>query len=507
MPLVGLPPKTASWSPPDRNRRELTATVTYIKFFDEDTDTIIAAATSPEILAGSREFSIKGQVDNDGDIEQGGTYRFFGRWSNHHRYGWQFSFDTHVADRPSTRAGVLTYLVRECPGIGHVTATKLWDKYGEHTLDVLRTDPERAVKDGIMKPVNAATAGEYLKIASADEKTRIELFELFSGRGFTRNTIKACIARWGVLAADRIRRDPFVMLTSEIPGAGWVRCDKLYLDLCRRPASLKRQMLAAWHALRNTDGDTWMIHGAARKAIAAAVGFSKARFDRAIQLGLRSRWLAQRIDAAGVEWIAEWSKAENEAKLAGHVRRLCAGGGTPSRWPTLDAITAGPGAALTPHQRTALASILHSPFAILAGTPGTGKTFAAAAVLRAIVAAHGHAGVAVCAPTGKAAVRITEAMHGYGVRIEATTIHRLLEIGRNGHDGKGWGFMRNESNPLGKRFVVVDEVSMLDVDLAADLLGACGDGVHVLWVGDPGQLPPVGHGAPLRDLIAAGGLQ
>ena len=110
----------------------------------------------------------------------------------------------------------------------------------------------------------------------------------------------------------------------------------------------------------------------------------------------------------------------------------------------------------------------------------------------------------MCAPTGKAAVRITLALRQYGIAIEATTIHRALEIDRNGHDGNGWGFKRNLYNPLEKRFVIVDEFSMCDTPIVADLLEACGDGCHVLIIGDPYQLPPVGHGAPLRDLIASG---
>jgi exodeoxyribonuclease V alpha subunit len=90
------------------------------------------------------------------------------------------------------------------------------------------------------------------------------------------------------------------------------------------------------------------------------------------------------------------------------------------------------------------------------------------------------------------------------VPLRASTIHQLLEIGRSGHDGGGWGFQRNRDNPLSQRFVVLDEQSMTDTGLMADLLDACGDGTQVLLIGDPFQLPPVGHGAPLRDLLAAG---
>jgi exodeoxyribonuclease V alpha subunit len=125
-------------------------------------------------------------------------------------------------------------------------------------------------------------------------------------------------------------------------------------------------------------------------------------------------------------------------------------------------------------------------------------------VLKQIIAEHGPGNVAVCAPTGKAAVRATESLRARGLDIRATTIHSLLEIGRNGHDGDGWGFIRKRDNPLDVLFIIVDEASMIDTNLMADLLDAIPGRACLLLVGDPYQLPPVGHGAPLRDLLAAG---
>jgi exodeoxyribonuclease V alpha subunit len=159
---------------------------------------------------------------------------------------------------------------------------------------------------------------------------------------------------------------------------------------------------------------------------------------------------------------------------------------------------------ISTHQGDVLSQALSGPIAILTGGPGVGKTYTAGAVLKAVIQQHGASSLAVCAPTGKAAVRITAAMRGVGLKHEATTIHRLLGVQRNGHDGGGWGFRYGAGNPLPFRFIAIDEVSMLETDLAANLLAAIQPGTHVLLIGDPGQLPPVGHGAPLRDLIAAG---
>ena len=158
---------------------------------------------------------------------------------------------------------------------------------------------------------------------------------------------------------------------------------------------------------------------------------------------------------------------------------------------------------LSSHQREQLARATVGRLGLLIGTPGTGKTYTTGALVDVLAEDYGMSSIAVCAPTGKAAVRVTEAMNRAGVPIRATTIHTLLEITRNGHDGDGWLFARNKDNPLTQRFVIVDEASMVDTDLAASLFSAIGAQTHLLFVGDPYQLPPVGHGAPLRDLIAA----
>lgn len=160
---------------------------------------------------------------------------------------------------------------------------------------------------------------------------------------------------------------------------------------------------------------------------------------------------------------------------------------------------------LSVHQMETLKSSLASRVGILAGTPGTGKSYTTAAIIKEILGRPGlFRSVAVAAPTGKAAIRITELLRTHGITLEATTIHSLLEIGRNGHDGKGWGFRRNRANQLEQSFFFIDEFSMCDVNTCAALFSALPDEAHVLLIGDPHQLPPVGHGAPLRDMIDSG---
>jgi exodeoxyribonuclease V alpha subunit len=488
-------------APPDRNARELVGVVQKIVWMAPSGEAVIAKLCSGEVVKGALA-EIDGATDGSGDgLAVGIAYRFLGRWDSHPKYGHQFAFSTYVKDTPHTRAGVVKYLMDEAPNVGRRRADQLWEAFGPEAVAVLRSDPGRVVAAGILTEAAAQEASEALAGAAALERTKIDLFSLFAGRGFPGKLIQSCIDEWGARAAASIRRDAFTLLTKDMPGCGFRRSDRLYIDLGGRPDRLKRQMLCAWNALREDGtGDTWVRRGAAVEAIQRQCAGAAIDPDRAIMLGLRSGWLARRETPAGVFWLAEWGQAEAERRVADNVRRLL--GSAVLRWPTLPEPAAPP--ALTDHQRDKAAVALSRPLGILAGTPGTGKTFAAAAIIREVVGRYGTGNVAVVAPTGKAAVRCTAAMNRYGLDVAATTIHRRLEIGRGGRDGKGWEFKRNRDNPLPQRFVVVDEVSMLDTSLAASLLEACADGTHVLLVGDPYQLPPVGHGAPLRDLIAAG---
>ena len=157
------------------------------------------------------------------------------------------------------------------------------------------------------------------------------------------------------------------------------------------------------------------------------------------------------------------------------------------------------------HQRQHLAMALRTRIGILGGSPGTGKTYTTAMLIRALLADTkiGPADIAIGAPTGKAAVRLTEAMRAAGVNLQARTWHSLLGIGTN-KAKSGWSFQHNENNPWPFRVLIGDESSMNDTGLMRSIFAARPRGCHVLLVGDVNQLPPVGAGAPLRDLIAAG---
>jgi exodeoxyribonuclease V alpha subunit len=477
------------------NCEELVGVFAHVRFFARDTGYIVGDL---EGVDGNDGQIVCGQAD-EGELVSGLTYRFMGRWRTHHKYGRQFEFSTFVKDEPHTQAGVERYLIEIAPNVGRQTARRLWQLFGSNAVAVLRTHPEQVAAAGLLTDAQAREAAAELENVRHLEKTKIDLMDLFTGRGFPKSLIHACMDRWGARAASNIRKNPFRLLASKLPGCGFRRVDRLYLDLGYKPNRVKRQMFAIWNAIRTAgSGHTWVPMFKVTEELSKSLGSAVPKAELAVELGKRARWLATRWDEQEKTWVADWKAARDEHTVAEKINQLLGG---QHAWPACSECA---NSGLTDHQLENLEAATLRPIGILAGTPGTGKTFTAAALIKAIIAKHGIREIAVAAPTGKAAVRITADLKKNRLDIEASTIHRLLGVSRNGHDQEGWAFQHNASNPLSVRYLVIDEASMLDTSLAASLLSACGPNTHVLFVCDPYQLSPVGHGAPLRDFIFAG---
>lgn len=464
-------------------------------------------AKNGQPLFGDDSLTVKGEWTPD-EIKEHAEYRFFGHWDKHAKYGWSFSAKTFVRAKPHGRAGVIRYLV-EAPHVGHAVATALWEKFQGDAVRLLREQPAIAA-DAIaiavhgFTPARAAEAAQYLAKLADLEGCTIELVDLLDKRGLPKSTARKALARWGNKAPEILKRNPYALMAFR--GCGFTRADQLYLDLGHPPAKLKRQAYAAWHALAsNTDGHTWHAVEDASRGIAARVSSANVDDVAALLLAKRGKLIATRRDGdsaraggdAGNLWVAEQRKSEAELRCARYIAEALAETG-PLAWPPAKNL-----AGVTPHQAERYGLATAGRIGLLTGTPGTGKTYTTAAAVKAIVAAHGARAVAVAAPTGKAAVRVTDAMAAYGVPVAARTIHGLLGVEKR-EEGDGWSFVHDATNPLPHRFIIVDESSMIDTTLFASLLAARSKGCHLLLVGDPNQLPPVGHGAPLRDLIAAG---
>lgn len=479
------------------------------RFENADGDVIIGDirhVDGPKPEGANCRLAIKGPAELD-QLKTGLPYRFFGRWAEYRnqRTGeteQQFAYQTVVPAKPIGEAGIITYLARHGDGlgIGEGRARILWEAFGADAVKVCREQPDEAFAAVPKWKLDQAHAlADRLRHAEATESCSIELVELLNHRGFPKATAQRAIALWGNVAPEFIRRNPYVLM--QFRGCGFKRTDAMYLDLGLPPHKLKRQALCAWHSVASDSaGHTWFPVEHAIRGIRQNVAGCELRIEQALKLAKRGGALAFArtgtdgtiIDRGGKLWCAETKNADHEEFIG---RCIVAAESEPREWP--DALTFP--SKLTDHQREKLAQSLAGMIAILGGGPGTGKTYSAACLILTIIAEQGVGGIAVAAPTGKAAVRISEALAAYQIPIRATTIHSLLRI-----DPISGGFHYRQGRPLPFRYLIVDESSMIDTNLMASLLAARGAGTHILFVGDVNQLPPVGHGAPLRDFIAAG---
>jgi exodeoxyribonuclease V alpha subunit len=469
-----------------------------------------------ETTSGS--LSINGVADDD-ELSPGLRYRFYGKFTEY-KGERQFKFQTFVAAQSHDREGVIEYLVQAGKGhqLGRVTARKLWDAFGSDAVRTVRETPGELIRfNSRITHEQAKEIGEILNSKKAVEDASIELTNLLAGRGLPKTTPRNAIKKWGNKAAQIIRRDPYSLMNFR--GCGFKLCDSLFLELGHRPDRLKRQALCAWYSIAsNNDGHTWFPINHVVQAIGQHIGSTKARPASAIKLAMRLGKLAPDhygalagLKTVGMNgpiasegkcgWLAEGKRASAEDSLAESIASALTESEPAFLWPNPATIQG-----IDEHQREKLTDALTTMVAILGGSPGTGKTYATAMLIRALLQSGmvGPKDIAIGAPTGKAAVRLTEALQAAGVNLRARTWHSLLGVGMSDNDSGGWSFLHNEHNPWKFRIIIGDESSMLDTALMRSVMAARPRGCHVLWIGDINQLPPVGAGAPLRDLIASG---
>ena len=437
-------------------------------------------------------------------FEYGLTYRFTGYWEQDQRWGPQFRFvQQPCPSAPQTEDSVVMYL-QKAGGIGPVLAHRIYERFGSQTMDVVRDEPDRIVREvkGVAAEVAERASLHFQKIVMF-EATTIELNKLLGGRGFPKTLIDKLILKWRSNAVKTIRENPYVLMT--FSGVGFLRADKLYIDLGLPPDAIVRQAYCAWHEVnRDNQGHTWLPVAKAVAGVEDNIAGATAKPEEAIALAtvmrLTDTCTVKGADGTGERWIAEVGKSTAEATVAIRVREAIQEDDEerhPVYWPDASELEE-----VTDHQREAAAKAMQGRIGLLAGSPGTGKSFTLAAIVKAILRQGGHPKIAVVAPTGLAAKRVAKFLYERGVQMPATTIHRALGVQKS--DGGEWMFVHGKENPLPHRFIFVDESSMLDCYVASCLLNARAAGSHIMFVGDTNQLSPVGHGKPLLDLIDAG---
>lgn len=263
------------------------------------------------------------------NLIRGVTYRFWGKWELYRDAAGSehdtFRCKMFVSREPANRKGVVRYLsmfVKKC-GIGDVGANRLFDAFGGETILVMRTNPEAVVRVLPRLSIEQArAAAEMLSAFRATEETVLALVEIFGGTGFPRTIYNWCIERFNLEAPALIRRNPFILMLRGAPGAGFNRCDQLYLKYGGNPEALKRQFLCAYHHIRNSkSGNTWFPRDSIRTVLNENIGGATPRPEKVLRLGLRSGWFVPET-MHGQPVITDNRRAADEVALAHHVRRI-----------------------------------------------------------------------------------------------------------------------------------------------------------------------------------------
>ncbi|MEA3412066.1 MAG: ATP-dependent RecD-like DNA helicase [Pseudomonadota bacterium] len=471
-------------STPNRTE-QLQGSVERVTFHSEETGFAVLRV----VVRGQRDLvTVVGAVPV---ISPGESVSAEGTWTNDKTYGLQFRAERLEVAAPGTREGIEKYLGSGMvKGIGPHFARKLVGAWGESVFDVIENEPEQLLTlEGI-----GPKRKERITRAWADQKVVRDIMVFLHAHGVGTARAARIFRTYGEAAVERVRENPY-RLALDIRGIGFRTADTIAEKLGIPRDSMIRARAGVRHVLQEMSGQG---HCAAHcdRLIADSVELLEIP-DPVIREAIGAETacgnlVAEPIEGEAALFLAPLHQAEKG--VAGHVERLIRG--RPA-WGKIDVSRAIPwveariGIELSPSQRDSVAAAVGGKFTVITGGPGVGKTTVVNAILR-IVRAKGTE-VLLCAPTGRAAKRLSES-----TGIEARTIHRLLEF-----DPQSFGFKRSKDNPLDADLLVVDETSMVDVVLMNQLLAAVPEHAAVLLVGDADQLPSVGPGAVLGDLIAS----
>ena len=424
---------------------------------------------------------------------EGERVELVGNWTYHKEFGRQFSFSSFEKFLPEQIEGILQYLSsRTIKGVGPVTAVKIVNRFGEDTFDVMENHPEWLADIPGITMKKAAAISESFR-----EQTGLRGVMMFCKDYMAVGEATRVYKKFGAGAVGIIRDNPYILCNGEV-GIPFEKADALAKSMGIAPDSENRIYSGLLYTLSynaTSNGHTCLPREKLVAATAQLLEIPVSSVDDALVRIILEGNLSNYI-CDGTEYVMTPKVAEDEDTVA---RRLSALSDEMIRFTLSDVssliqkVEVSLGIDFAPLQREAIFAAASSGVMILTGGPGTGKT----TVIKAIISIFKSLGLkpVLAAPTGRAAKRMSEATGE-----EAKTVHRLLEMERAMDDSVS--FNRDARNPLSENAVIVDEASMLDLSLTAALVRALKRGSRLVLIGDSDQLPSVGAGNILSDLIA-----
>jgi exodeoxyribonuclease V alpha subunit len=454
----------------------------------------------PFLVANSDKGIIKGLMF---DPRPGVSYRLYGHWARDKKRGTDcFEFYSHDILFERSAEGVKDYIRRFLPGFGGARAAQLLFKYGVEAIDALQADPSIALDFGLSPRQVDEVHKHFTETGSVDPHAYAAVYGLLADFHPPRASVLAVVEDYKSDAFAAIKANPYRLLN--YPGLGWKTVDRVALEkVGYQKFGVERYKAGTLEALHRSsaNGDTYMRRLELEGAVQELCGVG-GPFDAALD-ALAAEGLVEVERHDGRDIVAEARLGAAEREVARRIAALVKADTQPLTFDPSD---------LEGEQVPAASFLGRHPVTLMVGAPGTGKTWTAVHVISQL----NDAGVTVTAatPTGKAAKRVSEVLwdvvdDGYATQV--TTIHKALGArgggsskGKFGRDEKSFRFTRGEGNPFETPVGFIDEFSMVDVNLMASYLRAVRPGSRLMLVGDPYQLPSVGPGAVLRDMVDGG---
>ena len=425
-------------------------------------------------------------------VGEGESIRVQGEWQMHPTFGKQFRVDYFEKRLPTTAAAILKYLASGAiKGVGPVTAERIVERFGEDTLDVIENN-HRWLCD--IRGISPKRADEIHKNYCEQFGMRkvIMFCNEFFGPALSVRIFKA----YGSAAIDIIKATPY-KLCEDIVGIGFEKADKVALALgssVESPARAEAGVIHTLNVAAINGGHCFLFEQELLDSASRVLGINQAHVGLAIGR-LEAFGRIKKFDVDGTNAYAITELYASEVYIAAKLQSLA-----DFKFPyvldgieeQIDLLQQKNGIEYAPEQREAIAHAITNGVSVITGGPGTGKTTVIKAILELCdILKFSYI---LAAPTGRAAKRMFESSEK-----EAKTIHRLLEAMRSENGTNR--FQRNEENPIPYKVVIIDEMSMVDTNLMCALLKAIKLGSYVILIGDPDQLPPVGPGNCLNDII------